>query len=148
MEISFYHLTVQSLDIALPKLLSKVRLANMKVLVKVKSTEDMNNLDLLLWTFDAESFLVHDTLKSKYQKDQPIYITTGDENPAFADVLILTDGTTSTSMDGYKRVLEIFDGTNSLAVDAARERWSKYKNDGHNISYFQQSETGGWVKKG
>jgi DNA polymerase-3 subunit chi len=51
-------------------------------------------------------------------------------------------------MDGYKRVLEIFDGTNSLAVDAARERWSKYKNDGHNISYFQQSETGGWVKKG
>jgi len=148
MEISFYHLTAQSLNIALPKLLSKVRSANMKVVVKVRNLEDMNDIDQVLWTYEAESFLAHDTLKSKYQKDQPIYITTDEENPAIADVLVLTDGSTSEDMESYKRVLEIFDGNNSSALDAARERWSKYKNDGYVISYFQQTESGGWVKKG
>ncbi len=148
MEISFYHLTAQPLNIALPKLLSKVRTANMKVVVKVRTLEDMNDIDQLLWTYEAESFLAHDTLKSKYQKDQPIYITTGEENPAIADVLVLTDGSISEDMESYKRVLEIFDGNNSSALDAARERWSKYKNDGYVISYFQQTESGGWVKKG
>ena len=148
MEISFYHLTAQSLNIALPKLLSKVRSANMKVVVKVRNLEDMNDIDQVLWTYEAESFLAHDTLKSKYQKDQPIYITTGEENPAIADVLVLTDGSTSEDMESYKRVLDIFDGNNSSALDAARERWSKYKNDGYVISYFQQTESGGWVKKG
>lgn len=148
MEISFYHLTAQSLNIALPKLLSKVRTANMKVVVKVRNLEDMNDIDQVLWTYEAESFLAHDTLKSKYQKDQPIYITTDEENPAIADVLVLTDGSTSEDMESYKRVLEIFDGNNSSALDAARERWSKYKNDGYVISYFQQTESGGWVKKG
>ena len=148
MEISFYHLTAQPLNIALPKLLSKVRTANMKVVVKVRNLEDMNDIDQVLWTYEAESFLAHDTLKSKYQKDQPIYITTGEENPAIADVLVLTDGSTSEDMESYKRVLDIFDGNNSSALDAARERWSKYKNDGYVISYFQQTESGGWVKKG
>lgn len=148
MEISFYHLTAQSLNIALPKLLSKVRTANMKVVVKVRNLEDMNDIDQVLWTYEAESFLAHDTLKSKYQKDQPIYITTDEENPAIADVLVLTDGSTSEDMESYKRVLDIFDGNNSSALDAARERWSKYKNDGYVISYFQQTESGGWVKKG
>jgi len=148
MEISFYHLTAQPLNIALPKLLSKVRTANMKVVVKVRTLEDMNDIDQLLWTYEAESFLAHDTLKSKYQKDQPIYITTDEENPAIADVLVLTDGSISEDMESYKRVLEIFDGNNSSALDAARERWSKYKNDGYVISYFQQTESGGWVKKG
>ena len=148
MEISFYHLTAQPLNIALPKLLSKVRSANMKVVVKVRNLEDMNDIDQVLWTYEAESFLAHDTLKSKYQKDQPIYITTDEENPAIADVLVLTDGSTSEDMESYKRVLDIFDGNNSSALDAARERWSKYKNDGYVISYFQQTESGGWVKKG
>lgn len=147
MEISFYHLTLQPLSVALPKLLCKVREANMKAVVKVPSAVHMDDIDQALWTFDKESFLAHDTEQSKYPEDQPIYITTGEDNPASADVLVLTDGTTTELMDGYKRVLEMFDGNNPTAVEAARERWSSYKKDGHDISYFQQTETGGWTKK-
>ena len=147
MDISFYHLTLQPLSVALPKLLLKVREANMKAVVKVPSADHRDDIDQALWTFDKESFLAHDTEKSKYAQDQPIYITTGEENPASADVLVLTDGTTTELMDGYKRVLEMFDGNNPTSVEAARERWSGYKKDGHNISYFQQTDTGGWTKK-
>ncbi|HRW30350.1 MAG TPA: DNA polymerase III subunit chi, partial [Emcibacteraceae bacterium] len=95
MEISFYHLTRQPLMVALPKLLSKVVEAKMKAVVKVPGPIEMEDLDQALWTFDKDSFLAHGTEKSKFPEDQPIYITTADDNPASAEVLVLTDGTTT-----------------------------------------------------
>ena len=148
MEISFYHLTLQPLNVALPKLLAKVSEAKMKAVVKVPSSVHMDDVDQALWSFDKESFLAHDTQKSKYPEDQPIYITTGEENPASAEVLVLTDGATSELVEGYTRVLEMFDGNNPTTVEQARERWSAYKSAGHDLTYWQQTETGGWTKKG
>ena len=148
MEISFYHLTLQPLTVALPKLLSKVREAKMKAVVKVPSSTHMDDVDKALWSYDKASFLAHDTEKGKFQEDQPIYITTGDDNPASAEVLVLTDGVNCEMLDGYKRVLEMFDGNNPTAVEQARERWSTYKNNGHELTYWQQTDAGGWTKKG
>lgn len=147
MEISFYHLTYQPLTVALPKLLSKVYYANMRAVIKVPSSIQMDEIDQVLWTFDKASFLPHDTEKSKHQEDQPIYITTSDDNPTSAEVLVLTDGVTATNLDGYKRILEMFDGNNPTAVSEARERWKSYKEAGYSLTYWQQSENGGWSQK-
>jgi len=119
----------------------------MKAVVKVPSSVHMDDVDQALWSFDKESFLAHDTQKGKYPEDQPIYITTGEENPASAEVLVLTDGATTELVDGYKRVLEMFDGNNPTAVEQARERWTAYKDAGHDLTYWQQTQTGGWTKK-
>ena len=148
MDISFYHLTYQPLSIALPKLLLKVREGDMKAVIKVPSAVHMDDIDQILWSFDKESFLAHDTEKSKNGEDQPIFITTGDENPASAEVLVLTDGATSDLMNGYSRVVEMFDGNNPTTVTEARERWKSYKEAGHSLTYWQQNENGGWSKKG
>lgn len=148
MEISFYHLTLQPLNVALPKLLGKVIEAKMKAVIKVPSAVHMEDLDQALWTFDKASFLPHDTQTSKYKEQQPVYITTEDENPNGAGVLVLTDSAEAASFDSYTRVLEMFDGNNPTAVEAARARWTSYKNDGHDLTYWQQSDTGGWTKKG
>ncbi len=147
MEISFYHLTFQPLNIALPKLLEKVVDANMKAVVKVATKVQMDDIDQALWVYDKKSFLPHDTEKSNYKEEQPIYITADDENPANADVLILTDGVISENFQEYSRVLEMFDGSNPTAVEQARERWIAYKDSGHDLTYWQQSEMGGWKKK-
>lgn len=148
MDISFYHLTLQPLSIALPKLLNKVLEANMKAVIKVPTKIHMDDIDQILWTYDTESFLPHDTEKSKHKEYQPVYITTGEDNPNNADVLVLTDGATKESFDGYQRVLEMFDGNNATAVEQARARWTAYKNDGHELTYWQQTDRGGWTKKG
>ncbi|MBT5073370.1 MAG: DNA polymerase III subunit chi [Kordiimonadaceae bacterium] len=148
MEISFYHLTLQPLNVALPKLLLKVIGANMKAVIKVPSDVQMDDVDQALWTFDKESFLPHDTEKSKFKEDQPIYITTGEDNPNSAEVLVITDGAAASLLDGYTRVLEMFDGNNPTIVEQARERWTTYKEAGHDLTYWQQTETGGWNKKG
>lgn len=119
----------------------------MKAVVKAQSLVQIDDIDQALWTFDKASFLAHDTEKSTHKEYQPIYITTGEENPASADVLVLVEGASSELLDGYKRVLEMFDGNNPTSVEQARARWASYKNDGHELTYWQQTETGGWTKK-
>lgn len=146
--ISFYHLLHQPLSSALPKLLAKVHEAGMKAVIKVGSDEQMQALDDLLWTFDKNSFLPHGPVKSKSPEQQPILLTTGDENPAGATVLVLVDSMESDQMGKYDRCLEMFDGTDQEAVTAARARWKKYTEAGHDLTYWQQTEQGGWGKKG
>ncbi len=147
MEISFYHLTFQPLNVALPKLLGKVLEVKMKAVIKVPSKDHMNDLDEALWCYDKTSFLPHDTENSKYKIAQPVYISTIDENPAQAEVLVLTDGALTDNFEGYSRVLEMFDGNNPTAVEQARSRWTNYKASGHDLTYWQQTDRGGWTKK-
>jgi DNA polymerase III subunit chi len=148
MEISFYHLTLQPLNTALPKLLGKVIDAEMKAVIKVSTKEQMEEIDLALWEYDKESFLPHDTMHGKYKVDQPIFITMNDENPSGAEVLILTDNAEVKSIEGYSRVIEMFDGKNPTIVEQARTKWTHYKAADHELTYWQQTETGGWSKRG
>ncbi len=146
-EVSFYHLLHLPLNVALPKLLEKVSGAGLRAVVKVGSEDRMKELDHSLWTYHKSSFLPHGTMKDKFSEDQPIYLTTGDENPAGATILILVDSMESDLLDKYDRCLEMFDGTDDAAVSAARVRWKSYKEAGHDLTYWQQTEQGGWVKK-
>lgn len=146
-EISFYHLLHQPLTSALPKLLEKVQGAGLKAVIKVGSEDHMKDLDEALWTFKKDSFLPHGHMKGKFTDQQPIYLTTGDENPAEATIIVLVDSMESDLLDHYDRCLEMFDGTDQEAVTAARVRWKTYKEANHDLTYWQQTEQGGWTKK-
>tara|TARA_B100001939_G_scaffold331712_2_gene330005 strand:+ start:2127 stop:2576 length:450 start_codon:yes stop_codon:yes gene_type:complete len=146
-EISFYHLQRQPLSRALPKLLEKVLQAGHRAVILTGSTERMQDLNAALWTYDPASFLPHGMQGGKRAEEHPIYLTTKEENPNGADILVLTDGTTVSDFSAYKRVLEMFDGTDEEMVVAARQRWKAYKAAGHALTYWQQTETGGWTKK-
>ena len=146
-DISFYHLLHQPLTSALPKLLEKVQAAGLKAVIKVGSTERMQELDATLWTYHKASFLPHGSQKSKFPEQQPLYFTTEDENPAKATILVLVDSMESPDIDNYDRCLEMFDGTDQEAVTKARSRWKSYKEADHELTYWQQTEQGGWGKK-
>jgi DNA polymerase-3 subunit chi len=47
----------------------------------------------------------------------------------------------------FDRVLDLFDGHDQEAVQAARVRWKARQDAGHDLAYWQQSPTGGWEKK-
>lgn len=148
MEISFYHLTRQPLSRALPKLMEKVLGAGLTAVILTGSKERMMDIDGALWTNDPASFLPHNIQGRERADEQPLYITTEEENPAGATVLVLTDGATVSAFDGYDRCLEMFDGNDMAMVEAARDRWKSYKDQGHDLTYWQQTDTGGWSKKG
>ena len=52
-EVSFYHLQRMPLDQALPKLLERVLERGMTAVVLAGSTERVDHLNDVLWTYDA-----------------------------------------------------------------------------------------------
>jgi DNA polymerase III subunit chi len=104
-------------------------------------------LNAILWTFSEESWLPHGSARDGEAALQPIWLTDGEENPNNATVLVLCDGARPTSLDGWDRCLDLFDGNDENAVLAARERWKTWKAEGHQLVYYQQTERGGWDEK-
>lgn len=146
-EIRFYHLTRKTLDQALPEILTKALSGGHKIVVKGQDERQIQRMNEHLWTFDPNSFIPHGGEKEGFAADQPVFLTTGDENPNSANVLILTDGATSSQLEDFKLCCEMLDGHNQDAVKAARARWKEYKEKGYEISYWQQDENGKWQNK-
>lgn len=145
-EIRFYHLERQNIDQALPGLLNKALEQGRRVVVKAANDSEIARLNDHLWTYDPDSFLPHGTKREGFAKDQPVWLTTQDENPNGADVLILTQGTETANHAAFTLCCEMLDGRDETAVAAARTRWKTYKDQGFAITYWQQGEKG-WEKK-
>ncbi len=143
-DIRFYHLQMLPLERALPKLVAKVLASGARAVIKLGSDERVAQIDAALWTYDPNSFLPHGTARDGRPQDQPVWITTEDENPNAADVLILADGATSEHVAEFGKCLEVFDGNDANAVSQARERWRAYKAAPHRLTYWQQDADGRW----
>jgi len=146
-EIRFYHLQRQTLEEALPKLMEKVVGAGLRAVVKVPGKGLMQTIDKVLWDFDPASFLPHDTEGCDDPGAQQIYLTTNDENPNDASVLVLIDAVDSETVSEFDRCLYMFDGRKETVVAKARETWKSFKDFGAEMSYWQQREGGGWEQK-
>ena len=146
-EIAFYHLTRSPLEAALPKLLDKTLQAGKRAVVMAGSKQKVEHLNGALWTYDPASWLPHGSAKDGQPEDQPVWLTDSDENPNGSQFLFLTDGAACADLDAYERCFELFDGSSTESVQAARDRWMAYKSGGHTLTYWQQTEQGGWSKK-
>lgn len=146
-DIRFYHMITKRLEQALPELLAKAITLHPRIVVKAGSRERIEAIDSLLWTYDPAGFLPHGYIRDGSEADQPVWLTTEEDNPNGAQMLVLADGATSARVGDYALCCELFDGNDEEAVTAARARWSDYKAAGHELTYFQQDDQGRWVKK-
>ncbi len=146
MRVDFYHLESSPVERALPQLLERVLASGQRAVVMAASDERIEALANLLWTYDPGTWLPHGTLKDGFAAEQPIWLTTAEENPNGAKMLVLTDGMASDRLADYDRCLDLFDGNNEEATAAARTRWSRAKAAGHELHYWQQTEAG-WKEK-
>ena len=146
-EVLFYHLQRQPLDQVLPGLLERCLERNWKAVVQFGSEERRDAIDARLWTYRDEGFLPHGTVKDGYAEAQPVWLTTGDDNPNGASVRFVVDGAEVAAYDGYQRVVVVFDGNDNDAVDRARAAWQVAKTAGHDATYWQQSDAGRWERK-
>jgi DNA polymerase-3 subunit chi len=146
-EVRFYHLQRTTLEAALPQMLEKTLARGQRAVVMAGSPERAEALAQALWTYEERSFLPHGTPRDGRPERQPIWITAEDENPNAAQVLFLSDGARSERIGAYDLCAELFDGSDSAALAAARERWQAYKEAGLTLIYYQQDERGRWVEK-
>lgn len=146
-EVLFYHLERQPLERVLPSLLEKTLERGWRAVVQTGSQERLEALDTLLWTYHDDSFLPHGTAKDGPGDKQPIFLTEADDNPNAASVRFLVDGADTRTLDGYARVVYLFDGRIAEAVQAAREAWTAAKDAGCEVTYWQQGDGGKWQKR-
>jgi DNA polymerase-3 subunit chi len=146
-EVLFYHLEHRPLERVLPTLVEKTLERGWRAVVQAGSEERVEALDTLLWTFREESFLPHGTRRDGNPALQPVFLTTGEDNPNGATVRFLVDGAQATDLAAYARVVFLFDGRDESAVDHARAQWKQVKQAGCEATYWQQSPEGRWEKK-
>lgn len=147
-EVGFYHLQSASVDRVLPKLLEKVLERGLRAVVMISSEERMEALNAALWTYGQGTFLPHGGPRDGFAPEQPIYLTTEEENPNGATVLALIDEVDPDFLGSFERCLDLFDGNDPDAVARARARWKARKAAGHTVTYWQQRADGGWEQKG
>jgi DNA polymerase-3 subunit chi len=145
MKIQFYHLLHTPLDKALPSLLHKTLGAGFKSVVIAESDARMRELDEAMW--ESEAFIPHGIKDDEFPQMQPVYVTDVAENPNEAKLLVVTAGQKLESLEGcgeVERVVDMFNGRDEAALNAARQRWKIYKEAGYSLTYIQQQPGGGW----
>jgi DNA polymerase III subunit chi len=145
-EIWFYHLESQPLERALPALLEKTLERGWRAVVETSSPERATAIDTLLWSYRDDSFLPHGIAGDDSDPDQPVLITTDEGNPNAANVRFFVDRAVPRSGEGYERIFYLFSGHDPDAVTEARGAW-KGLLEGNSLAYWQQDESGRWVKK-
>jgi DNA polymerase III subunit chi len=154
-EVLFYHLDRLPLERVLPELLEKCLERQWNSVVQLGSDERCEALDAHLWTYRDESFLPHGSAQSSAgntsdgsARAHPVWLTTSEENPNEAQVRFLADGADVEDFSEYQRIVRLFDGNDTDAVEHARAAWKTAKQAGHEVTYWQQNERGRWEKKG
>jgi DNA polymerase-3 subunit chi len=146
-EIRFYHLEQRRVDQALPPLLERALEEGRRVLVRASSEEMVAALNEGLWTYDDASFLPHGAAGDGDPMEQPIFLTREQENPNAASMLVRLSGAEAGEADdAFDLVVLMFDGRDEAALAHARGEWRRLKDQGHTISYWRESDEGGWER--
>lgn len=150
-EILFYHLERGGLMDVLPSLLEKTLAKGWRAVVELGSPERLEAIDQELWSYRDDSFLPHGLMRDGPPAAQPILLIADPlpgAAPNGAHVRFCIDGADLGAVAGYQRVVFIFDGRDEAALTHARGQWKRAKSDDlGTLTYWQQGEAGGWVKK-
>ena len=146
-EIAFYQLRRTPLEKALPKLLEKVLESGRRAGVLTGSEERAEALNAALWTYDQGSFLPHGTARDGRPERQPIFLGTDDSNPNDARIAVMVDGLAPADPGRFERCLDMFDGTDPAALEAARGRWRAHRERGDSVTYWEQNQDGAWEQR-
>jgi DNA polymerase III subunit chi len=146
-EVRFHHLERRRVDEALPRILERALEEGRRVIVRASSEEMAAALNERLWTFDDASFLPHGAAGDGDPATQPIFLTSEVENPNGATMLIRLSGADAAEGDeAFDLALLMFDGRDELALAHARAEWRRLKDEGRAISYWRESDEGGWER--
>ena len=146
-QILFYHLERAGLMDVLPALLDKSLARGWRIVVQGPTRQKVNDLNSALWLVHEDRFLPHGTSDDGFSGEQPIYLTEKDDNPNGATIRFFVEGAEPEVVDGYERIVYLFDGGDEEAVIKARRQWKRFAGDAAEATYWKQNEQGSWEKK-
>jgi DNA polymerase-3 subunit chi len=150
-ETLFYHLERRSLEDVLPGLIEKTLERGWRALIRCESAERAEAVDTLLWTYDDASFLPHAQAGDGEAAHQPVLITVEDANANAANVMFVIGGAAPpawSDVGDLTRIVLMFDGRDTQALDQARTSWKDAKAAGHDVTYWKEMPSGKFEKQG
>ena len=150
-EVLFYHLETRSLADVLPGLLVRCLERGWRSVIQSADEGRLSELDDRLWAYDDTQFLPHGSERDGRSADQPVWLTTGNDNPNKATVRFLVNGASLPSAEeaqAYDRIVFLFDGLDPDALGHARTSWKQAGASGLDAQYWRQDENGRWQKQG
>ena len=147
LDIGFYHCTRAPAAEVAVRLSAKALEGGQRLLV-IGPADRLAALDKALWTLLPDSFLPHGLAGGADDAEQPILLSETVTPANGARLLLSLEAGVPGEMDGFDRVLNLFED-GSPAHERARLDWKALgSRDGLTRSYWQQNERGGWEKRG
>lgn len=141
-DIGFYHLTRDTVVDAAPRLLAKAYGSGARVLVRANTTERLDALDRMLWSFDASSFIPHGLDRNEHNSLQPILLSTSEHAANGARWLMVVDNALPASLEPFERCFYLFEATDPDQLAQARMHWTSLRGGSHSLTYWKQGERG------
>jgi DNA polymerase-3 subunit chi len=146
-EVWFYHLTYSHLKDVLPELMEKTLEKGWKAYVHMDENRSFKDLSDALWSHKNDSFIAHDIEGNVNDNRQPILFGAKGLNVNDAQIYMSISPVQWLDLKAYLRALFIFDDNDQSHVLWARRAWKILKNEGHEMAFWKQMESGKWQKQ-
>ncbi len=136
MEITFYVLADQAPEKRLStacRIIEKAFQQKHSIYVHAANQAEAEQLDELLWTFKAESFIPHHLVGDGPTPPPPVRIGWQEIPPEASDLLINLHAAAPEQPKRFRRIVEIVGGDEAMR-EAARQHWRQYKQQGYPVS--------------
>jgi DNA polymerase III subunit chi len=142
-EVWFYQLDRQPLEAVLPRMIAGIFARGHRVSIHVRDRSFLEKLSASLWTIDETSFIPHGFSTDRNATLVPIVLCTDEVSTNTASYRFCADGIVPNDTN-FERLSLFFDGIDAEALTNARQQWKEFRNTGHTIRYWKQSESGKW----
>ena len=137
-QVFFYHGASDKIAAACA-LLSGAYAKKKPMLVFASDSEIANNIDRMLWTHSALSFIPHCRADSPLASNTPIQITNSLDQPFQTERLMNLSLQMPPDFARFESLIEVV-GQDDSDRSAARDRVRQYKEQGCDVRYFDLSE--------
>mgnify|MGYP001463617463 FL=1 len=119
-QIDFYHLKSDDIAAPLAMLCDKAVASGQKMLILAREVH-FEAVSAALWSQKPESFLAHNKDDGEGADHAPVWVSTRPEqNQIQAEFIALTSGMIPPDLGRFKRVFNLFDGSDKQPVPVAR----------------------------
>ena len=129
--IDFYFNADDRLQVAC-RLAGKAMAQNKRVLIYAPDTQTAQQIDRLLWTWQATGFVPHCAPHDALAAETPVLIAADAEAPAGCDILLNLSAECPPHFERFERLLELV-GAADEERKSGRERYRHYRDRGYAI---------------
>lgn len=131
-KVDFYILNSGSTEHTACKLVEKAYNLGHRVYVHTESDAKAKQIDDMLWTYRAGSFIPHQRYQPGHEKDSPVQVGHQESPETDCDVLINLASEVPLFFSRFERVAELI-GNNEENKQQGRQRYRFYKDRGYTL---------------